>query len=97
MFVGSLGFVACGASPTSPTSSAVTFSIVDLKVGDGDTIANGDRVQVWYKGWIYVKSAPGNKGQSFDSNREYLENIEDVLSKEKIERILKIINTPNFF
>ena len=35
--------------------------------------------------------------QSFDSNREYLENIEDVLSKEKIERILKTINTPKEF
>jgi FKBP-type peptidyl-prolyl cis-trans isomerase len=43
---------------------------VDLKVGDGDTVANGDRVQVWFTGWIYVKSAPGNKGQSFDSNRD---------------------------
>ncbi len=70
LFVGSLGFVACGDSPTSPTSSTVTFSIVDLKVGDGDTVANGDRVQVWFTGWIYVKSAPGNKGQSFDSNRD---------------------------
>ena len=46
------------------------FSIVDLKVGDGDTVANGDRIKVWYTGWIYVKSAPGNKGQSFDSNRD---------------------------
>jgi len=56
-------------SPTSPTSG-VPFSVVDLKVGDGDTVSSGDRIEVWYTGWVYVKSAPdNNKGESFDSNR----------------------------
>ncbi len=32
--------------------------------------------------------------RSFFSCREYFENIEDILVKEKIERIFKIINTP---
>ena len=32
--------------------------------------------------------------RSFFTCREYFENIEDILAKEKIERILKIINTP---
>jgi len=41
------------------------------------------------------KSDLNNK--SFDSNREYTESLKDVLSKEKIDRILKIINTPREF
>ena len=56
-------------SPTSPTSG-VPFSVVDLKVGDGDTVSSGDRIEVWYTGWVCVKSSPdNNKGESFDSNR----------------------------
>lgn len=69
ILVGAVMATACGDSPTSPSSSAATFSSVDLTVGNGDTVANGDRIKVWYTGWIYVNSAPGNKGQSFDSNR----------------------------
>ena len=72
LLVGAVMATGCGSSPTSPSSSSsgVTFSRVDLTVGNGDTVAKGDRIKVWYTGWIYVKSAPGNKGQSFDSNRD---------------------------
>ena len=72
LLVGALMAAGCGSSPTSPSSSSsgVTFSSVDLTVGNGDTVVKGDRIKVWYTGWIYVKSAPGNKGQSFDSNRD---------------------------
>ena len=71
LLVGAVMATGCGSSPTSPSSSSsgVTFSSVDLTVGNGDTVAKGDRIKVWYTGWIYVKSAPGNKGESFDSNR----------------------------
>ena len=71
LLVGAVMATGCGSSPTSPSSfsSDVTFSSVDLTVGNGDTVAKGDRIKVWYTGWIYVKSAPGNKGESFDSNR----------------------------
>jgi FKBP-type peptidyl-prolyl cis-trans isomerase FkpA len=72
LLVGAVMATGCGSSPTSPSSSSsgVTFSRVDLTVGNGDTVAKGDRIKVWYTGWIYVKSAPGNKGESFDSNRD---------------------------
>ena len=72
LLVGAVMATGCGSSPTSPSSSSsgVTFSSVDLTVGNGDTVVKGDRIKVWYTGWIYVKSAPGNKGQSFDSNRD---------------------------
>ena len=59
--------------PTGPSGSTagVRFSVVDLKVGDGDTVASGDRIEVWYTGWLYVQSSPdNNKGESFDSNRD---------------------------
>ena len=69
LLVGAAMATGCGSSPTSPSSSGATFSSVDLTVGNGDTVAKGDRIKVWYTGWIYVKSAPGNKGESFDSNR----------------------------
>ena len=71
LLVGAVMATGCGSSPTSPysSSSGVTFSSVDLTVGNGDTVVKGDRIKVWYTGWIYVKSAPGNKGESFDSNR----------------------------
>ena len=72
LLVGAVMATGCGSSPTSPSSSSsgVTFSSVDLTVGNGDTVVKGDRIKVWYTGWIYVKSAPGNKGESFDSNRD---------------------------
>ena len=72
LLVGAVMATGCGSAPTSPSSSSsgVTFSRVDLTVGNGDTVAKGDRIKVWYTGWIYVKSAPDNKGESFDSNRD---------------------------
>ena len=72
LLVGAVMATGCGSSPTSPSSSSsgVTFNSEDLTVGNGETVAKGDRIKVWYTGWIYVKSAPGNKGQSFDSNRD---------------------------
>ena len=42
-----------------------------MKIGDGDTVASGDRIEVWYTGWIYVQSSPdNNKGELLDSNRD---------------------------
>jgi len=72
LLVGAVMATGCGSSPTSPSSSSsgVTFNSEDLTVGNGETVAKGDRIKVWYTGWIYNKYAPGNKGQSFDSNRD---------------------------
>ena len=60
--------------PTSPSgipTAGASFSTVDLKIGDGDTVSSGDRIEVWYTGWLYVKASPdNNKGSSFDSNRD---------------------------
>ena len=65
---------ACAPSnPTSPSgpTAGVRFSLVDLKIGDGDTVASGDRIEVWFTGWIYVQSSPdNNKGELIDSNRD---------------------------
>tara|TARA_B110000014_G_C20075492_1_gene561339 strand:+ start:194 stop:661 length:468 start_codon:yes stop_codon:yes gene_type:complete len=59
------------AGPSGLGLAGVSFSAVDLKIGDGDTVSSGDRVEVWYTGWLYVNSSPdNNKGSSFDSNRD---------------------------
>ena len=57
-------------SPSGPTAGG-RFSLGGLKIGDGDTVAAGDRIEVWYTGWIYVQSSPdNNKGELIDSNRD---------------------------
>jgi FKBP-type peptidyl-prolyl cis-trans isomerase FkpA len=62
---------ACGSN-SSPTSSSavvnVPYSQTDLTVGTGRVAANGNRVFVYYSGWLYDGARPDNKGQLFDSN-----------------------------
>jgi FKBP-type peptidyl-prolyl cis-trans isomerase FkpA len=53
-------------SPTSPVSS---LEVVDLKAGDGASLAAGQRAVVQYTGWLYRESAPDKKGTEFDSSR----------------------------
>jgi FKBP-type peptidyl-prolyl cis-trans isomerase len=56
---------ACGDSPTEP---APTFTQTDLRAGSGTTAESGDRLSVFYTGWIYDASRPDQKGLQFETN-----------------------------
>jgi FKBP-type peptidyl-prolyl cis-trans isomerase len=43
--------------------------MVDLKAGEGASLAAGQRAVVQYTGWLYQESAPDKKGTEFDSSR----------------------------
>ena len=59
---------ACNSNnPSSPSSSAVTFSQKDLRLGTGATAASGNSLTVNYTGWIYDPTKPDFKGIQFDS------------------------------
>jgi FKBP-type peptidyl-prolyl cis-trans isomerase FkpA len=63
-------FAACGAKPAAgPAPGPQSLQIVDLKVGDGATVAAGKRAVLQYTGWLYDASAPEHKGKQFDSSR----------------------------
>jgi FKBP-type peptidyl-prolyl cis-trans isomerase FkpA len=53
------------AAPASPVNS---LEIVDLKAGEGASIAAGQQAVVQYTGWLYEASAPDKKGKQFDSS-----------------------------
>jgi FKBP-type peptidyl-prolyl cis-trans isomerase FkpA len=58
------------APPASPVSSPViSLEVVDLKAGEGASLAAGQRAVVQYTGWLYLESAPDKKGTEFDSSR----------------------------
>ncbi len=59
------GMVACGSTPTSP--STPPYSQVDLKVGEGSPAAVGQNVTVNYTGWLYDASKTDSKGAQFDT------------------------------
>ena len=41
---------------------------IDHKLGNGDLAVNGKDVLVHYTGWLYDETAPGHKGEEFDSS-----------------------------
>ena len=49
-------------------TDSAPFQIIDLKVGDGATAANGFVLTVVYVGHLYDESQPDNKGRQFDVN-----------------------------
>jgi len=59
--------VACGSSPTAPSSSA-PYSQTDLRVGTGAEAVVGRVLTVHYTGWLYDANATGNRGNQFDSS-----------------------------
>jgi FKBP-type peptidyl-prolyl cis-trans isomerase FkpA len=65
-----LGLVAaCAKRPAEAPASAVnSLEIVDLKAGEGASIATGQKAVVQYTGWLYEASAPDKKGKQFDSS-----------------------------
>jgi FKBP-type peptidyl-prolyl cis-trans isomerase FkpA len=62
---------ACTEKPAEPlpASPVNTLEIVDLKAGEGASMAAGQRAVVQYTGWLYDASAPDKKGKEFDSSR----------------------------
>src|SRR3984885_8174874 len=62
--------VACTEKPAElPASPINSLEIVDLKAGEGASIAAGQQAVVQYTGWLYDASAPDKKGKEFDSSR----------------------------
>ena len=45
-------------------------SMIDHKIGTGDTAVSGKTVIVHYTGWLFDAGAPENKGKKFDSSRD---------------------------
>ena len=61
---------ACTEKPAEPPASPInSLEIVDLKAGEGASIAAGRQAVVQYTGWLYEASAPDKKGKEFDSSR----------------------------
>ena len=75
-----MGYGAEGAGNDIPPHAKLIFDVkllkvvrtetVDTKVGEGDQARAGQHVTVHYTGWLYDKSAEGNKGTKFDSSRD---------------------------
>lgn len=59
----------CGGNDDQPGLS-VPFQIIDLVVGTGPEVDNGNAVLVAYTGWLYDLSAVENKGMQFDQSSE---------------------------
>ena len=57
-----------GDSPTSPSTTNLPFSTVDLRVGTGAEATTGRPVTVNYTGWLYNAAGTDNKGTLFDSS-----------------------------
>ena len=75
LFVCALAFAAlpllaaCGSSsPTTPSTSAGTFTETDLVVGTGAEATTGKSITVDYTGWLYDTSKPDGKGAQFDTS-----------------------------
>jgi FKBP-type peptidyl-prolyl cis-trans isomerase len=56
------------ASTGASTSSTVTFTKTDVKVGDGAEAKAGQNVSVYYTGWLYEPNSPKHHGKKFDSS-----------------------------
>lgn len=57
----------CTGSPVS-SSSAVSFSQTDLRIGAGATVVSGQTLTVNYTGWLYDAAKADQKGLQFDSS-----------------------------
>lgn len=69
------GLLACSAQAETYTpnqhGSVMTLSgmtMTDTVKGNGPAAKRGNIVVVHYTGWLYDPTAPGNKGQKFDSS-----------------------------
>ena len=60
------------ASTTSTTEKNKMTELIktDIKLGEGTEATAGHEVSVHYTGWLYDETAPGHKGNKFDSSRD---------------------------
>ncbi len=58
-----------GLSP-SPYADTIPFKLkkIDVLIGTDEEVVEDMMVTVYYTGWLYDKSFPGNKGNKFDSS-----------------------------
>jgi FKBP-type peptidyl-prolyl cis-trans isomerase FkpA len=54
--------ISCGGSTAAPTPLNVPFSVTDLIVGTGTTVASGMGVEFSYVLYLYSETAPDHKG-----------------------------------
>ena len=59
---------AAGCNDGTPTSPAPIFEQTDLRAGSGVPAASGNKVSVYYTGWIYDADRPEQKGLQFETN-----------------------------
>jgi FKBP-type peptidyl-prolyl cis-trans isomerase FkpA len=57
-----------GCSGESPTTPSAPFAQTDLRAGSGAAAAAGNRISVFYTGWIYDADRPDQKGLQFETN-----------------------------
>lgn len=58
-----------GAGNSAATAPAITaLEPLDIKLGSGSPIADGQTAVVNYTGWLYDLAAPDHKGRQFDSS-----------------------------
>ncbi|MFO7286788.1 MAG: FKBP-type peptidyl-prolyl cis-trans isomerase [Gammaproteobacteria bacterium] len=52
-----------------PSGELTELTVIDVVVGDGPVIQNGDTAIVHYTGWLYDPTAGNRRGTQFDSSR----------------------------
>ena len=57
-----------GCSGDTPTSPAPIFGQTDLRAGSGVPAVAGNKISVYYTGWIYDAGRPDQKGLQFETN-----------------------------
>lgn len=69
-FVAITSFTACGGGSDPapiPAESPATLTKTDVVVGTGAEAVAPKTVTVYYTGWLYSTTAPGNKGTQFQT------------------------------
>lgn len=55
-------------SGDSPTAPAPAFTQTDVRAGSGAAAAAGNKITVYYTGWLYDAGKPEGKGLQFETN-----------------------------
>jgi len=58
----------CSDGPPTAPGPAPVFGQTDLRAGSGPPAAAGNRIAVFYTGWLYDASRPDQKGLQFETN-----------------------------
>ena len=70
-FVALTALTACGGdsdpAPAVPVESPAALAKIEVAAGTGAEAVAPKVVYVYYTGWLYSSTAPGNKGKQFDS------------------------------